>query len=292
MAFSFPFVEIFNNIFDRIFQVRSKNGNKNISVLFDLININVKFYLQTIFFPLILLLDADVMHVQAQILGGSIAAIKDFPYYVKVTMEIMNEKKNRTFHCGGSIVSKWSIVTAAHCVESNGKVIVRAGSAKSTDRGETREIHKEDIIIHPNYSSTSAEDDVAVLLLKEPLPINGANIGRIKLAKKGHELKEDKMLTVSGFGATDRTNPKYSDNLQYIELPVVNFEKCREMYLERAHEDFEITDKHFCAGYFYEMKAAFKGDSGGEFHRFMYYILHSHLNDKLMKNIHANRSDC
>lgn len=43
-----------------------------------------------------------------RIIDGELADIKEFPFQVSIIYKNLH-------HCGGSIISKWHILTAAHC---------------------------------------------------------------------------------------------------------------------------------------------------------------------------------
>lgn len=209
--------------------------------------------------------------MQAQIIGGQPASILNFPYHVEVLRKkVINGRIEHIQWCGGSIVADWKIITAAHCVNHNDEIMVRAGSANANSVAITRTIHQHLKIIHPNFNLSTAENDVALLLLDDPLPINKKNIDTINLPEKRHELKDGTMLTVSGFGGTEYTkdsrNVKFSKSLQYLEIPVVEFDKCSKEYAIRTNGKLTVTDAMFCAGYYNDnKKCTFNGDSGGKF---------------------------
>lgn len=55
-----------------------------------------------------------------------------------------------------------------------------------------------------------------------------------------------------------------SDLLQYVKLPVVPQDECRESYTSRS-VSYNITDNMFCAGFFDGGRDTCLGDSGGAF---------------------------
>lgn len=202
--------------------------------------------------------------MHAQIIGGLPTSINKFPYYVTVSVKgikIGNELKSNT--CGGSIVSEWNILTAAHCVNfDDGEVEVFAGTAKPNDRRETRSIHRENIVKHPGFNPFTMEHDLAVLLMAEPLPINKKTIDIVNLPKKGHKLEDGKMLTVCGVGFTGDQFNRFKDHLHCISIPTQNFEKCQMHYAGR-NQNFRVTDYMFCAGFYDDAVCISHGDSGG-----------------------------
>jgi V8-like Glu-specific endopeptidase len=62
--------------------------------------------------------------------------------------------------CSGVMYSSSLVITAAHCIEGNGNIVVIAGQNSDSERGETLSIYKWEI--HPRYSSQTFQNDIAV----------------------------------------------------------------------------------------------------------------------------------
>ncbi|XP_031630387.1 trypsin 3A1-like [Contarinia nasturtii] len=204
---------------------------------------------------------------RAQIIGGVQAEATDFPYHALV-MRVERIEGTPNFHlCSGTIYSKFKIITAAHCVNYEDKMLIRVGSKNISSGGETREILPQNRVIHFKYNESTMKYDIAVLLVSEALPIGTATIDKIDLVEKNYEYVDNTMLTVAGFGGTEYTEDiekiKYSDTLQYLDVPVANFKKCQTRYAVKRRSQFRVTDKHFCAGYYDNKRCFFYGDSGG-----------------------------
>ena len=55
------------------------------------------------------------------IVGGKTAKLGDYPYMALLgsTQQNPRTKKTETFYtCGGSLINKWYVLTAAHCVQT------------------------------------------------------------------------------------------------------------------------------------------------------------------------------
>ena len=87
--------------------------------------------------------------------------------------------------CGGSLISKNAVITAAHCVATPltekpvkfENMTVQFGKYwrkynHSEDYVQTREIAH--VIIHPNYSGTTFDSDLALLILKSPVDLTSS----------------------------------------------------------------------------------------------------------------------
>ena len=47
------------------------------------------------------------------IVGGTVARVGEFPYMALLGYNVSNEIQ---YGCGGSVINKWYVLTAAHCV--------------------------------------------------------------------------------------------------------------------------------------------------------------------------------
>lgn len=159
--------------------------------------------------------------------------------------------------CGGSIINRVQILTAAHCVynKSPYSLYIRAGSLNTT--GVVR--NDSNVKVHYAYNKVKFDSDVAMSVLQDPLEFT-ESIGPVKLANSSVTIYEEigTMLTICGYGRSEYSN---SDSLlRYFELPINDIELCRKQY---EPDGDIITDNMFCVGNI-TMKFNTEGDSGGE----------------------------
>lgn len=99
------------------------------------------------------------------IVGGTQAAMGEFPSMVIVNIP------QRSLHCGGSLISRQDVITAAHCLVDADSVFfdyqwikVIAGDldliTPSADRVERNVIYA---FIHPDFNPYTNENDLAIL---------------------------------------------------------------------------------------------------------------------------------
>lgn len=111
--------------------------------------------------------------------------------------------------CGGTIFSETVIVTAAHCCYgvaenfldwADFEVVAGELNLDITEGTEQRRAIA-DHIPHPQYSSSTLENDVCLLFLANPLDLSGPNAKSLPLATKDPEVGSP--CIISGWGATD-----------------------------------------------------------------------------------------
>lgn len=93
--------------------------------------------------------------IESRIVGGSTAADNAFPY--EVSLRINNQHS-----CGGSVISKWSILTAAHCIYGNNRPMTAVvGTNKLSSNGVEYQVVRG--TYHPSYDPQTLWNDVAIL---------------------------------------------------------------------------------------------------------------------------------
>ncbi len=206
--------------------------------------------------------------IQAQkkdtrIVGGKNAEITSYPWQIGIV-----QAGRPTFggqFCGGSIIDEFWILTAAHCledIESPSDIEIVAGISSLNDDENVIRIKVTDIISHEDFSGSSYQNDIALLRLAKPLPLNGANIDKIELLSE-EEAEElliaGALLTVTGWGNTVSNGNKYPSILQEVTIPLVPNENVVSSY-----GSFFVPELMIAAGFFEEGgKDACQGDSGG-----------------------------
>lgn len=101
--------------------------------------------------------------------------------------------------CGGSIISEYWIITAAHCVNTISTSVsqIRVGSSTRNLGGTLYSISY--WTYHPFYSDYTYDYDIAVIKLQFPLEF-GATVQPIELPPANYTLADGTVVSVSGYG--------------------------------------------------------------------------------------------
>lgn len=224
-----------------------------------------------LFVTILLIVTSSPFKLTGRIIGGQNAETAQFPHCVSLI-----ESTNLQHFCGGSLLSKWHILTAAHCVEVyKNRPEDILGAFGVTQIGENKTLAKvEKISIHPTYKNQHFINDIA--LLKTIDEINySAFIQPISLPKSNLAANGNGNATVCGLGFVDLVLSTFESGteppvLQHQNTKILSRFECitgfEKFFFESPHDWLRIMNilksKAFCA--FIDVgKGACNGDSGG-----------------------------
>lgn len=166
------------------------------------------------------------------IIGGTNAVIGDAPWQVGLVYTGAPSDYQGQF-CGGSILSSWEIVTAAHCVDYGGDVLVASdvkvlvGTATlSTSRATAVQVAS--ITVHPDWDWTTYDNDVAVLRLAAPIALSPGVQEAIPLASS--TVADGTSALITGWGNTSTTGSSYPTQLKKATVTTVSDSSCNTAY--------------------------------------------------------------
>lgn len=177
-------------------------------------------------------------------------------------------------YCGGTIISEYYVLTAAHCLDfmvgRESRLFVVIGDLNwrmSTTSQYGRRLEIEKLIIHSGYKNTAFGHDIGLIRTKQPMKpvkVNGKYIvNSVCLPEKGVEHSGEAELV--GWGLFSNRN-EMADSLQIADVPILPRPLCVDLYRRRTGLiqwliGIElITDKQVCAGTF--GRGICQGDSG------------------------------
>ncbi|EDW77159.1 uncharacterized protein Dwil_GK22079 [Drosophila willistoni] len=190
----------------------------------------------------------SIRGLEPRIIGGYAADITNLPYIVSIQLY-------GSHYCGGSIVNRRTILTAAHCLGggiTHNLLSVKVGGVKRAKDGHIYSVAA--IHSHEKFSSKTMDYDLAIVRLAKNLTYSH-KVRAIPLSRK--EVPAGTFATISGWGYTSqKASP--SDRLRYARVPIINQTECRNVMGKNL-----ITDRMICAGYTEGGVDACQMDSGG-----------------------------
>ncbi|XP_011497370.1 PREDICTED: trypsin-2-like [Ceratosolen solmsi marchali] len=186
-----------------------------------------------------LLLIIGAFAKKSRVFGGPLASISDFPHLVSIRIISTNE-----LLCGGSIISRWNILTAAHCFLglNNTYNDVKIVSGAGTLLNIYSDVHDIDYIIaHPQFRYNIHRlliHDVAIVKLRRPIYMNELQ-SIIPLASR--PARTENVALIAGWGTTPDTEGQLNftllrmttgiivDNIQcaaYFPVSLQNYQFC------------------------------------------------------------------
>jgi Trypsin len=186
--------------------------------------------------------------LEPQIVGGTVATAGEYPWMAQL-------KFRGRFSCGGSLVARSWVLTAAHCVNgrSAGDLqIILGDHRRSVVEGTEQTLNVSSVVVHPSFNAMTFNNDLALLQLASPATLNA----RVGLVELGTASLPGTPLRVIGWGTTAEGGVS-SDVLRKVTVPRVSSAGCDTAYPGR------ITGSMFCAGLPEGLKDSCQGDSGG-----------------------------
>ncbi|XP_067635726.1 collagenase-like [Eurosta solidaginis] len=189
--------------------------------------------------------------VGPRIINGQTAAANDIPYQAGLSLF----DGENTLFCGGSLISKEWVLTAAHCTLNAISGTVYLGSINRLDSIVRLEVDKCDIKGHTAYDTETLKNDIA--LIKIPAVKYSATIQPVSLPNCASTYPSyvDETVVASGCGRTSDKTTTYSPVLQFVNLKVISNEACAKEYPD-------IHPENLCTSTVNRIGHC-KGDSGG-----------------------------
>ncbi|XP_028050459.1 serine proteinase stubble isoform X2 [Monomorium pharaonis] len=196
---------------------------------------------------------------QRRIVGGDDAGFGSFPWqaYIRIGSS----------RCGGTLVNRFHVVTAGHCVAkaSARQVQVTLGDYVVNSATESLPAYTfgvREIRVHPYFKFTPQADrfDVAVLRLDRPVHYM-PHIAPICLPEKNEDFL-GQYGWAAGWGALQAGSRLRPKTLQAVDVPVIDNRLCERWHRSNGI-NVVIYDEMMCAGYRGGGKDSCQGDSGG-----------------------------
>lgn len=196
---------------------------------------------------------------ETRIVGGDEANPDDFLWMAAIIKSKPKDGDARPF-CGGSLITRRHVLTAAHCLENLAPrdVLVRLGSYDfddSTASSLSADFAIDQFRVPAQYSKKTHSADIAIMRLKTPLSLqDNYKTVCMPIPRRSYV---GVLGTVTGYGSQTQTFRKAAPKLRQVTVPIWENRKCSVVYKKN------LTESFLCAGFEEGGKDACQGDSGG-----------------------------
>ncbi|XP_053320550.1 myeloblastin-like [Spea bombifrons] len=176
------------------------------------------------------------------IVGGREAVPNSHPYIASLQLR-------RQHFCGGSLIARQFLMTAAHCLsEINPTLVTVVLGAHSLQSNEaSKQTYRIAQVFENGFNPQTLENDILILKLNRPVSINN-QVQIVRLPRVNETVPAGTRCITAGWGRLG-TQSRIPDRLQELNVTVTSRDLCRP--------------NNICTGVFMRQAGICFGDSGG-----------------------------
>lgn len=162
-----------------------------------------------------------------RIVGGTYAQPHQFPYQVGLILHL----DGGNGFCGGSLLSKNYVMTAAHCLDAAGSAIAILGAHHVFENEPTQQrifSPGSSFRLYPNWDASLVRNDLATLRMEHSAEYILGQVNSVRLPNF-RQIDVDfagQMSSISGWGRFNDSSNDLSPTLRYVRLPIMTNLAC------------------------------------------------------------------
>lgn len=200
---------------------------------------------------------------ESRIVGGQDSAFGHHPWQAALIKQTFLSKR---ISCGGALIGKRWVISAAHCVFSTpvSQMRVRLGEWNVREQSETLphedfEIERKEV--HPKYKAATFQNDIALVRLNKDVQYKEHIIPVCLPLRKENFV--DSSAVVIGWGRTAHGQVATPSKLQEVQVTVIETKICQDWFKSNNRKETIYEEEFLCAGRESGGKDSCQGDSGG-----------------------------
>ncbi|XP_037373963.1 chymotrypsinogen B2-like [Talpa occidentalis] len=188
------------------------------------------------------------LSIVPRIINGTDARPGSWPWHV------MLQTPTGFIFCGGSLINKNWVITAAHCNVTTSDWVVAGLFDRSSLEDDIEILDIAQVFIHPKFNLTSVYSDIALLKLATPAHFH-RTVSSVLLPSVDDQFLPRTWCTIMGWGETHPAGSGYPKKLQQATVPLLSTATCKKFWPAIS------TNAMICAGF--KGVSFYRGDSGG-----------------------------